>query len=148
MTDKMIVLADLGRVKAFRVTYDMMTSKPQLELVYDCEFLEAHGRFVDKVSDQAGRFSVSGSPGASISENHSLQVENERRLVRMVADKISELVQGERYWFLAAAEGINGRIVEQLPQTVRAALYKNIPADLVKTPKQQILDYFTTSAAA
>jgi hypothetical protein len=34
MTDKMIVLADLGRVKAFRVTYDMMTSKPQLELVH------------------------------------------------------------------------------------------------------------------
>ena len=148
MTDKLIVLADLGRVKAFRVTYDMMTSKPQLEQIYDCEFIEAHGRLMDKVTDQAGRFAVNGAPGAAISENHSLLLENERRLVRMVSEKISELVQGERYWFLAAAEGINGRILEQLPQPVRAALYKNIPADLVKTPKQQILDYFTTSAAA
>ncbi|HEX4085337.1 MAG TPA: host attachment protein [Chthoniobacteraceae bacterium] len=144
----MIVLADLGRVKAFRVTYDMMTSKPQLEQIYDCEFPEAHGRLMDKVTDQAGRFALNGTPGAAIGENHNLRVETERRLVRLVAEKISELVQGERYWFLAAAEGINSRIVDLLPQPIRAALYKNIPADLVKTPKQQILDYFTTSAAA
>jgi len=147
MTDKMIVLADLGRVKAFRVTYDMMTSKPQLEQIYDCEFLEAHGRFAERVSDQAGRFAVNGSPGASTSENHSLRVETDRRLVRMVAEKISELVQGEQYWFLAAGPEINHRILEHLPPETRAALYKNIPADLVKTPKHQIMDHFMTPAA-
>jgi len=147
MTDKMIVLADLGRVKAFRVTHDMMHSRPQLELVYDCEFLEAHGRLLDKVTDLAGRFPVSGSAGASNSEHHQLREENERRLIRLVAEKISELVQGERYWFLAAGEGINGRILDHLRPEIRASLYKNIPADLVKTPKQQIMDYFMASAA-
>ena len=142
MTDKMIVLADLGRVKAFRVTYDMMTSKPQMELIYDCEFLEAHGRMGDKVSDLAGRFPQSGTPGSSNGENHNLRVETEKRLIRLVADKIGELVVGQRYWFLAAAEGINGRILEQLRPETRTSLYKNVTADLVKTPKQQVLDHF------
>jgi len=146
MTDKMIVLADLGRVKAFRVTYDMMTSKPHLELVYDCEFLGAHGRLADKVTDLAGRFPMSGTPGASNGENHNLREENERRLIRMVAEKISELAEGQRYWFLAAGEGINGRIVEHLRPEARASLIKNVPADLVKVPKQQVMDYFQTAA--
>jgi hypothetical protein len=141
----MIVLADLGRVKAYRVTYDPMTPKPQLELIYDCEFLEAHGRLLDKVTDQAGRFPVNGSPGASNGENHNMRGETERRLVRLVAEKISDLVHGQRYWYLAAGEGINGRIVEQLRPEVRSALYKNLSADLVKTPKQEVLDYFMTS---
>jgi len=146
MTDKMIVLADLGRVKAFRVTYDMMTSKPQLELVFDCEFPEAHGRLLDKVTDEAGRFPMGGASGMSNGENHNLRIETERRLIRLVAGKINELARSERCWYLAAGEGINGRIIDQLSPETRAALYKNIAADLLKTPKQQILDYFTASA--
>ena len=147
MTEKLIVLADLGRVKAFRVAYDMMNSKPQLELIYDCEFPDAHTRLVDKVSDLAGRFPLSGTPGAAIGENHNLRGENERRLIRMVAGKISELVHGERFWYLAAGEGINNRILEHLPPENRESLRKNIAADLVKVPKQQLMDYFLAPAA-
>jgi hypothetical protein len=147
MTDKMIVLADLGCVKAYRVNYDEMTSKPRIELVYDCEFPEARARLLDNVTDQAGRFPVSGTPGASNGENHNLRIETERRLIRSVADKISELVQGERYWHLAASEGINCRIIEHLRPETRATLCRNLPADLVKTPKQQVLDYFLAAAA-
>jgi hypothetical protein len=147
MTDKMIVLADLGRVKAFRVSYDMMTSKPQLDLVYDCEFPEAHGRMQDKVTDLAGRFPTSGTPGASNGENHNMRGENERRLIRLVAEKIGELVQGERFWYLAAGEGINGRLLDHLGPATRGSLTKNVTADLVKMPKQQVLDYFLAAAA-
>jgi len=147
MTDKMIVLADLGRVKAFRVTHDMLTSKPQIELVYDCEFLESHTRLVDKVTDYAGRFGSPGMPGASISEAHNMRGEAERRLIRMVAEKICDLVRGQRYWYLAAGEGINARLVDHLDPDARATLVKNIPSDLVKIPKQQILDHFMTAVA-
>ena len=147
MTDKMIVLADLGRVKAFRVTYDMMTSKPQIELVYDCEFPEAHTRLLDKVTDQAGRFPLSGKPGASNGENHNLRTETERRLIRLVAGKISDLVQNQRYWHLAAGEGINGQILAHLRPDIRSTLVRNVSADLVKTPKHEILDHFMAAAA-
>jgi hypothetical protein len=147
MTDKMIVLADLGRVKAYRVTHDLLTSKPQIELVYDCEFLESHTRLAASVSDHAGRFAAGGMSGASISENHNLRGETERRLIRLVAEKICDLVQGQRSWYLAAGEGINARLIDHLNPAVRSALAKNIPSDLVKTPKQQILDYFMTAVA-
>jgi hypothetical protein len=146
MTGKMIVLAGLGRVKAFRITPDMMTSKPQMELVYDCEFPDAHHRLKDLVTDMAGGFPVSGKPGTSIGENHNLRVETERRLIRQVAEKIGELARGQRCWYLAAAENINGRIIELLSPEVRAALFKNVTADLVKTRKQEVLDHFMASA--
>ena len=128
MTDKMIVLADLGRVKAYRVTPNTLTSKPQIEMIYDCEFPDAHG--------------------ASIRENHHIRVENERRLIHLVAEKISELVQGQHCWYMAAGEAINSRIVELLNPHARAVLYKNVSADLVKVPKQQLLEYFTATPVA
>jgi hypothetical protein len=143
----MIVLADLGRVKAYRVHYDMMNTKPQIELVYDCEFLEAHGRFADRVTDMAGRFPLSGTPSASNGENHNLRGETERRLIRLVAGKINDLAEGHRYWGLAAAEEINGRIVEHLRPDTRAKLFRNVAADLVKKPKQQVMEYFQVSAS-
>jgi hypothetical protein len=146
MTDKMIVLADLGRVKAFRVTHEMLNSKPQIEQVYDCEFLEAHGHMSDKLTDFAGRYSDSGTASASIRENHNLRFETERRLIRLIAEKIGDLVQGQRCWYLAAGEHINSRIVEHLHAEARSFLFKNIPADLVKIPKQNILDYFMAHA--
>jgi len=147
MTDKMIVLADLGRVKAYRLHYDMMTTKPQIELIYDCEFLEAHERLVDRVTDMAGQFPLGGAPGASNGENHNLRGETERRLIRLVAGKINDLTEGQRYWGLAAAVEINGRIVENLRADTRSKLFRNVTADLVKTPKQQVMEYFQVPAS-
>ena len=146
MTDKMIVLADLGRVKAYRVTYDMMTSKAQVEQVYDCEFLDSHLRMADRVSDSAGRYAAMGASGASTSDDNGMMDETERRLIRMVAEKISELVAGERYWYMAAPENINGRIIVHLQPPARSGLLKNLTADLVKVPKQTLLDYFLAPA--
>jgi hypothetical protein len=142
MTAKMIVLADLGRVKAYRVTHDMMTSKAQVEMVYDCEFLEAHRRVVDRVTDSAGRYAAAGNSGGSTSEAHGMADETERRQIRTVAEKINELVEGEKYWYLAAPENINGRLIVYLRPSARASLVRNLPADLVKVRKQELLDHF------
>ena len=146
MTDKMIVLADLGHVKAFRVTHDMLTSKPRIDLSYECEFPEAHIRLGQTVSDQAGRFAQEGTPGSSTWENHNLRAENERRLLRLVAGKIGELVQGQRFWCLAAAQSVNSRIIEHLQPEVRATLIRNVTSDLVKTPKDRILGHFAVAS--
>lgn len=147
MNDKMIVLADLGHVKAFRVTREMPESKPQIELVYDCEFPEAHRRIADTVTDQAGRYANAAVPGASIRENHNLRFETERRLIRLVAEKICDLVEGQRCWYLAAGEHINSRVTELLPSEARASLFKNLQSDLVKIPKQELLGHFAAAQA-
>jgi hypothetical protein len=145
MTDKMIVLADLGHVKAFRVTHDMQNPKPHIELSYECEFPEAHIRLGQTVTDQAGRFAQGNKPGSSTWENHNLRAENERRLLHQVAEKISELVQNQRTWYLAAAESVNSRLVELLNPAARATMVRNIASDLVKIPKDQILGHFATA---
>src|SRR5947208_170374 len=82
-------------------------SKPNLQLQDDIRFTEAHGRLLDKVTDRAGRFPSNGSPGMSIGENHNLQLETERRLLKQVAERIETLVKNEHYWFLAANAEIN-----------------------------------------
>jgi hypothetical protein len=146
MTDKLIVLADLGRVKAYRVTHDALDSKAQVNMVYDCEFLEAHWRVMDRVTDSAGRFATMGTSGASTSENHGMEEETERRLIRLVGEKISELVNGEKYWYLAAPYSINSRLMAHLRQPAREGLVKNLTADLVKVRKQDLLDHFLAAA--
>ncbi len=146
MTDKMIVLADLGRVKAYRLSYET-GEKPRIEMVYDCEFPDAHGRLLDKLTDQAGRFTDSGTSGTSTRENHNLRDEIERRLVRLVAQTVNDLARNQRYWFLAATQEINARILDLLPASARATLLRNVVADLVKIPKQQVMEYFLVSAS-
>lgn len=144
MTDKLIVVADLGRVKAYRVTRDDMSPTSRLELVDDVEMTDAHGKLLDKITDKAGRFPGNGTGpgGMSMGENHNLQLETDRRLLKQVADRINNLAKNERIWYLAAVKEINPRVVESLNPTVRATMAKNISADLIKIPKEDLLSHF------
>ena len=144
MTDKLIVVADLGRIKAYRVTRDDMSTTSRLELVDDVELTDAHGRLLEKVTDKAGRFPGNGTGpgGMSIGENHNLGLETERRLLKKVVERIDGLVKNERVWYLAAVKEINPRVVESLSAGARQTLAKNISADLIKTPKDQLLSHF------
>lgn len=148
MTDKLIVVADLGRVKAYRVTRDEMSPNPRLQLVDDVELTDAHGKVLDKVTDKAGRFPGNGTGpgGMSIGEPHNFHLENERRLLRQVAERINDLVKGVRIWYLAAVKEINPRLVESLSPQARATMAKNLPADLIKIPKDEILERFQAAA--
>ena len=78
----------------------------------------------------------------SIGENHNLGLETERRLLKKVAERIDALVKNERGWYLAAVKEINPRVVESLSPGARATLQKNVSADLIKTPKDQLLSHF------
>lgn len=144
MHDKLIVVADLGRVKAYRVSRDDLGSSPRLELVRDVELTEAHGRLLEKVTDKAGRFPGNGTGpgGMSIGENHNLGLEQERRLLKKVCEQIETLVKNERAWHLAAVKEINPRLVENLSAAARQTLQKNISADLIKTPREELLSHF------
>lgn len=146
MTDKLIVVADLGRVKAYRLSHDDMSPTPRLELVDDVQMAEAHGRLLDKVTDKAGRFPGKGTGpgGMSISENHNLTLETERRLLKKVAERIDGLVKNERVWYLAAVKEINPRVVESLSPAARQSMVKNVSADLTRTPKEELLSHFQT----
>jgi hypothetical protein len=125
------------------MTTDELSQSTRLDLVHEHHEETAHNRISDQLTDKAGRFATPGG-GASISENHNLRSENQRRLVKQLATRISQLVQNEKpaTWFFGAAKEINQRIVDELDSGVRAKLSKNVSADLVKIHKSDLLNHF------
>ncbi|MEI8341424.1 MAG: host attachment protein [Verrucomicrobiota bacterium] len=145
MADKLIVLADLGRMKAFRVTRDEMSKTPKLDVVGEFDNADSHVRLVDKVSDKAGRFpGTNGSGAMSNGENHNLKSESERRSIKQLSESINRLVEKEAptLWYFAASKEINQKIVEELSSGVRSKLKKIVTADLTKVTKAELLTHF------
>lgn len=145
MAHKIIVLADLGELKAYRLSRDLTQPLPALELVADMEFTETHGKFIDKYTDAAGRFPVYGHEGPmAIGEQHDLELERERRMIKILAETIDELITREQpdYWSFAAGKEINERVLEELDPLVKARLVRNLPLDLVKAEKAELLQRF------
>jgi hypothetical protein len=147
MADKLILLADLGRLKAFRLSRDEMTTTPRLDLIQDIQLVDAHGRLRDKVTDMAGRFpsgdSTNGA-GMSIGENHNLMLDMERRLVKQIGAGINEVVEraGGGPWYFAAPSTINQRVLDELKPAVRASMAKNVSADLVNVETSELIERF------
>jgi protein required for attachment to host cells len=148
MADKLIILTDLGSLKAYRLIRDELSSTPRLELTESFDTLDAHGRLADKVTDMAGRFPVAAGAGpavaASNGENHNLKTELQRRVIRQLAESVDRLVKQQKppIWFFAAPKEINRQIVDQLDTDVRSRMKKNVGADLIKVDKSDVMGYF------
>jgi hypothetical protein len=100
------------------------------------------------VSDLSGRFprATGAKTGGAMSdgERHNIELETRKRLVRQLAQRLNLLVRGpdvERF-LLAASKEINHQLLEELEATVRAKIEKNIPADLTKVERAELLGHF------
>src|SRR6184192_2779594 len=143
-----VIVTDRGSLKAYRVN-ETPTRGPSLQLVQAFNITDAHGKLVDKVSDQAGRFPVSGGAGgdhgaASIAERTKLEAETDRRIQKELADQITKIVSdnGNEGWSFAAPAEIHGAIVEHLPATVRDRIVEHVKSDLVKVEPAKLISRF------
>ncbi len=144
--DKIVVVADLGHFKAYRLSKTPMNTG-RLELIESFDSLEAHGKYSEKVTDQAGNFgeSVGKSSSAKGSgEAHNIDLENEKRMIRNIAKTINKIVKEEKCdnWHLAAEKGINSQILDSIDPAVKTRLEKNIPVNLTKLDKNEIVSRF------
>lgn len=145
----LLVVADLGGFKAFKLeNNNHLNRTPRLELLDHFENVQAHDRLVEKVTDLSGRFPrgmrLKNSGAMSDGERHNIQLESRKRQVRQMAQRLNELGRNpdvERC-FLAASREINHQLLEELDQKVRAKIVKNVPADLTKLDRPQILRHF------
>lgn len=144
----LIVVADRGSLKAYRVN-ETPTRGPSLQLVQALDLTDAHGRLVDKVTDQAGRFPVgAGGDGGrhmnAIAERQTLAGEYQRRIYRELADRIVEILQREKVegWSFAAPSEIYSQIAELLPRAVRDQIVEHVKSDLVKTEPAKLATHF------
>lgn len=149
MKNTLLVVTDLGGFKAYRVDNGEFHRTPHLELLEEFSNDAAHGRLVDRVTDLSGRFprstGASNSTGAmSDGERHNIQLEQRKRLVRQLAQRLNSLLgrsEIERC-FLAASREIHHQLLNELDGRVRAKIERDVPADLTKADKSGLLNYF------
>src|SRR5258708_6352132 len=101
----LIIVTDRGSLKAYKVT-ETPTRGPHLQLVQAFDTTDAHGRYHDKLTDQAGSSPGGGAPGQtnSIAERTGIDLENDRRICKQLADSIAEVAEreGRDGWSFAA----------------------------------------------
>lgn len=144
--DKIIILADLGHFRAYRVSKGAM-DRNKIELIESFDTLEGHGKLGEKVTDSAGRFGVDGGRlkgSTGYGEPHNLELETKKRLIKLIAHDVNSLIEKQncQKWFFAASKTINNQIIENLNPPVLKKLYKNIPSNLSKVNKSEILQHF------
>jgi hypothetical protein len=147
--NNVVIAADLGRFKAYRITRDSEEgTSPRIELIEAFDTIEGRERMGELYTDSPGAFRRKGSGKTSASsgfgERHNIGLEKERRLVRLAADSINDLLlkEGLPKWHLSACKSINKSILECLAPLVKARLGMNLKADLTNAKKAEILKRF------
>ena len=142
----LVIVADRGSLKAYRVN-ETPNRGPSLDLVQAFNTTDAHGRLLDKVTDQAGRFSARDGAGlqhgASIGET-KLENETDRRIYKQLADQIAKVVKsdGVEGWSFAAPAEFHSTIVDLLPADVRNRIVEHVKSDLVKVEPAKLTAHF------
>lgn len=142
--DTMVIVADLGELKAFNVKRsegmvgNELKVSHSLEMLNDISYIDAHKKVQDIVSDSAGRL------GHSIGENHNLETERKRRSLKDVANDINLIVKNEKpkQLLLAFPKELNAQLMDTLAPETKKVLAKNVASDLIKTPTSEILSHF------
>jgi len=144
LDNTMIIVANLGELKEYHVKKheaivgnDLKVSYAP-ELHHAMDYIEAHKKLQDVVTDSAGRF------GNSIGEEHNLENERKRRSIEDVANDINAIIEKEKpkKLFLAFPQELNAQLIEALSAETKNVLIKNVTSDLVKTNKEKLLSYF------
>ncbi len=149
MKNTLVVVMDLACFKAYRLENHHPHQTPRLELVEEFNSADAHTKLVDKVSDLSGRFPRRGGQASargamSDGERHNIELELRKRLVRQLAQRLEALLRSKDYecCLLAASREINHHLLEELEPQLKAKIEKNLPADLTKLDRAEILKHF------
>ena len=148
MKNTMVVVADLGCLKAYRLENDEANRTPRLQLLEHYHSAEAHSKLVDKVTDSSGRFprgaGSNGGNAMSDGERHNIELETRKRLVRQLAQRFNALARGKdvERCLVAASREINHLLLDELDPQVRGKIALNLSADLTKVGPGKLLRHF------
>ncbi len=146
MSSKLLIVAGLGKFRAYRFEDSRHYSNPRLELVEAWDTNVA-SHLAEELSDQAGRFRKGHSEGPSAlsdGEQRNLDLERRRRAMKTVARRIGELLRREPVegCYLAAGTEIHKALLCELDQASRARIQKNVTANLTRLKPSEIVQYF------
>ena len=153
-----VIVANLGEMKVYKAEPRDLEAeaglKPdhiKLDLVDAVDYVEAHWKLKDIVTDEAGRFKAdAGKMGGNAGERHELEKKMEEDVIRALAEDIARMV--ERFnppkYFLALPEPIFARVwshVEALAPKypeVTSKLFRYVEEDLTKMDKNKLPEIF------
>lgn len=145
-----LIIADRGGLKAFAVEQTPNRGRT-LRLVNSLQLIDAHGRFRDKFTDQAGSFpnGASDGQGSSIAERQELAAEMETRIFRQLASRMTTLLREHQpaAWGFAAPSEINGAIIDGLDRDLHDRLCWNLKRDLINTDPSELWSRFEAAEA-
>src|SRR6185312_16812082 len=153
MKNTLVLVTDFGGFKAYRLENDAPHSSPRLELLEEYNDSEAHRRLVEQVTDLSGRFprrtgGARNGGAMSDGERHNINLEKRKRGVRRLAGRLDFLMQNPEIeqCFLAASREIMNPLLQELSANSRSKIGMNIPADLMKVSKAELLSKFQVRA--
>ena len=144
----LLIVTDRGGLRAYKVE-PTPNRAPGLHLLDSFEAQEVHGRYQDKVTDRAGSFQASGTAGGrqtgGAAEHPTIDLENDRRVCKHVAQRINELVKREKpeAWLLAVPAQIQALVLDHVDAEVVKHLSQTVHADLVRTEPSKLAAHFS-----
>lgn len=139
-----IILADLGRVKAYRIHRDELDPKssPAFEDLADVDLENKHSKVSSRVRDKSGRHGY-GPGSKALTESRREQEEVESRQLRDIAGVINQTAgKGSTAIYFAAPKPILASLSQALDDKVRKRIRTKLPLNLVQAPKLDLLERF------
>jgi hypothetical protein len=154
MNKTLIIVADLGLLRAYRETQNVADRQPHLERIEELKLESAHQKMSDQLSDQAGRFPRGGgapniSGDLSAGESLNSETEQNRRLISQLAGRINALLAGDDVTrcSIAISGAIHKQLLEALDPKARTKIVQSLAANLTKTDPQALAGHFARTAA-
>jgi hypothetical protein len=144
MSEKIIVAADLGSFKAYRLLRTTMNT-PRLEVLEEMRLVDGHGKLGDKLTDQAGRYSVPMQDMAmSYGERQKIGLELRRRLIKQIGERLNDLAKNPEVdgIYFAAASEINDLIMNETAPQTREKIERNVTSNLTNVQRPELLKHF------
>ena len=154
MNTKLIIVTDLGLLRAYREVQDPQDYEPRLELVEELSQEAAHEKLSQQVTDQAGRFPRGAGAGnvagdLSAGERLSLEAEESRRLLKRMAKKINALLSDAAVTScaLAASAPIHKQLLAILDRKARGKISQVVASDLAQIQATELPKHFAKRPA-
>ena len=149
MNETLLIVADLGLLRAYREVENLADRQPHLELIEEFEPESAHRKLSDQVTDKAGRFPRGGgaahtSGDLSAGENLHAEAEEERHLISNLAGRINALLSDKTVirCSIAISGAIHNQLLEAIDPKVLAKIGKVLASNLAKTPPSELQAHF------
>ena len=150
---RFVAVVDRGFLRVFRLTDSPNGRPPHLEPVDEWRPAEAHEKTSDKVTDDAGRFPSGHARNPAIGdltigERHGIELEETRRLVRRLAERVGAILEREdaERSYLAVSAPIHQQFLAALDSRSRRRISRVLARDLSRTPPGEILAHFDEPA--